>query len=180
MTSSVTAIRPTSRPTSSPVRGPLAFLPLLGQFASLLLAIGFVMIALNAMRIGLLTRFMGYLGIFTGVLVLFPIGSPVPVVQGFWLITLGYLLSGRWPTGVPPAWRSGRPEPWPSSQELREQRIRAAGGRRPHQAEADTGARGRRRRERGADAFDDVQAQAQATQVASRAVVRPRWGPHPP
>jgi hypothetical protein len=107
--------------------GPLAFLPLLGQFASLLLAVGFVMIALNAMRIGLLTRFMGYLGIFTGVLVLFPIGSPVPVVQGFWLIALGYLLSGRWPSGVPPAWRSGRAEPWPSSAELREQRMRASG-----------------------------------------------------
>jgi hypothetical protein len=107
--------------------GPLAFLPLLGQFASLLLAIGFVMIALNAMRVGLLTRFMGYLGIFTGVLVLFPIGSPVPVVQGFWLIALGYLFSGRWPTGVPPAWRSGRAEKWPSSAELREQRMRASG-----------------------------------------------------
>ncbi len=107
--------------------GVLAVLPLLGQFASLLLAIGFVMIALNAMRVGLLTRFMGYLGIFTGVLVLFPIGSPVPVVQGFWLLAVAYLLSGRWPTGVPPAWRSGRAEPWPSSAELREQRMRAAG-----------------------------------------------------
>ena len=107
--------------------GPLAILPLLGQLASLLLAIGFVMIALNAMRVGLLTRFMGYLGIFTGVLVLFPIGSPVPVVQGFWLVAVGYLLSGRWPTGVPPAWRSGRAERWPSSAELREQRMRAAG-----------------------------------------------------
>jgi len=59
------------------------------------------------MRVGLLTRFMGYLGIFTGVLVLFPIGSPVPVVQGFWLLALAYLFSGRWPNGVPPAWRSG-------------------------------------------------------------------------
>src|SRR5581483_6291748 len=82
--------------------GLLSFLPLLGQLASLLLAIGFVMIALSAMRVGLLTRFMGYLGIFTGVLVLFPIGSPVPVVQGFWLLAVGYLISGRWPTGIPP------------------------------------------------------------------------------
>jgi hypothetical protein len=80
------------------------------------------------MRVGLLTRFMGYLGIFTGVLVLFPIGSPVPVVQGFWLLALGYLFSGRWPTGIPPAWRSGRAEPWPSSAAMREQRMKAAGG----------------------------------------------------
>jgi hypothetical protein len=50
------------------------------------------------------------------------------VVQGFWLVALAYLISGRWPTGVPPSWRSGRAEPWPSAQELREQRIRASGG----------------------------------------------------
>lgn len=104
-------------------------LPFLGQAAAFLLALGFVLIALNAMRIGLLTRFMGYLGIFTGVLVIFPIGSPVPVVQGFWLLALAYLFSGRWPSGLPPAWRSGRAEPWPSSAQLREQRAAATGAR---------------------------------------------------
>ncbi len=116
--------------------GPLAYLPFLGQLASLLLAIGFVLVALNAMRVGLLTRFMGYLGIFTGVLVLFPIGSPVPVVQGFWLVALGYLLSGRWPSGVPPSWRSGRIEKWPSSAEVREQRMKARGGTPPARGKA--------------------------------------------
>ncbi len=109
--------------------GGLLALPFLGQAAALLLAVGFVLTSLNAMRVGLLTRFMGYLGIFTGILVLFPIGSPVPVVQAFWLLALAYLLSGRWPTGVPPAWRSGRAEPWPSSQQQRDQRARASGGR---------------------------------------------------
>jgi hypothetical protein len=99
--------------------------PVVGQLGALLLAIGFVMTSLNAMRVGLLTRFMGYLGIFVGVLVLFPIGSPVPIVQGFWLFALAYLLSGRWPSGVPPAWSSGRAERWPSSQEMREQRMKA-------------------------------------------------------
>ncbi|MEA2158842.1 MAG: hypothetical protein QOD66_1222 [Solirubrobacteraceae bacterium] len=106
----------------------LLVLPFIGQAAALLLAVGFVLIALQAMRVGLLTRFMGYLGIFTGVLVLFPIGSPVPVVQGFWLLALAYLFSGRWPNGVPPAWRSGQAEKWPSSADLRQQRARAAGG----------------------------------------------------
>jgi hypothetical protein len=103
-------------------------IPLIGQLGALLLAIGFVLISLNAMRVGLLTRFMGYLGIFTGVLVLFPIGSPVPIVQGFWLVALAYLFSGRWPSGVPPAWQTGQAERWPSSQELREQRMAARGG----------------------------------------------------
>jgi hypothetical protein len=110
--------------TSAP--GLLA-LPFIGQASALLLAVGFVLVALQAMRVGLLTRFMGYLGIFTGILVLFPIGSPVPVVQGFWLLALAYLFSGRWPNGVPPAWRSGRAEKWPSSAELREQRMKASG-----------------------------------------------------
>ena len=94
-----------------------------------MLAVGFVLISLNAMRVGLLTRFMGYLGIFTGILVLFPIGSPVPVVQAFWLLALAYLLTDRWPSGVPPSWRSGRAEAWPSAAEQREQRMKAAPGR---------------------------------------------------
>jgi hypothetical protein len=110
--------------------GGLIALPILGQAAALVLALGFVLVALNAMRVGLLTRFMGYLGIFTGVLVIFPIGSPVPVVQGFWLLALAYLFSGRWPTGIPPSWRSGKAEKWPSSKMMQEQRGAAAGGTR--------------------------------------------------
>jgi hypothetical protein len=90
---------------------------LAGQLA---LGFAFVMISLNAMRVGLLTRFMGVLGIIVGVLFVIPIGSPVPVVQAFWLGALAYLLSGRWPNGVPPAWASGRAEPWPSQQQMRE------------------------------------------------------------
>jgi hypothetical protein len=107
--------------------GLIVAVPLIAQLASLLLTAGFIWIALNAMRVGLLTRFMGYLGIFAGVLVLFPIGSPVPVVQGFWLIATAYLLTGRWPSGVPKAWSSGTAEPWPSGAQAREER--AAGQR---------------------------------------------------
>jgi hypothetical protein len=103
-------------------------LQLVGQAAALLLALAFVLVSLGALRVGLLTRFMGYLGMFAGVLLLFQI-TQVPVVQGYWLLALAYLLWGRWPTGVPPAWRSGRAEKWPSSQEMRELRVRAAGAR---------------------------------------------------
>jgi hypothetical protein len=58
----------------------------------------------------------------------FMVVSPAtqPVVQCFWLFMLALLFSGRWPNGVPPAWRTGRAEPWPTSAELREQRARAA------------------------------------------------------
>jgi hypothetical protein len=91
------------------------------------LAAGFalVMICLNAMRAGLLTRFMGVLGIIVGVLFALPgFAAGSPIVRVFWLGALAYLISGRWPTGLPPAWRSGRAEPWPSQQQVREQRER--------------------------------------------------------
>jgi hypothetical protein len=81
-----------------------------------------VLISINAMRVGLLTRFMGILGVIVGVLFVIPIGSQLPIVQCFWLISVGLLFLARWPGGVPPAWDTGRAEPWPSQQELREAR----------------------------------------------------------
>ena len=89
---------------------------------------GFALVSLTAMRQGLLTRFMGYLGIFAGVLVLFQI-TQIPIVQGYWLVAVAYLISGRWPTGLPPAWVTGRAEPWPPSSEMRARRAAASGGR---------------------------------------------------
>ena len=105
----------------------LLALQLLGQASALLLAVGFALVSLNAMRQGLLTRFVGYLGIFAGVLVLFQV-TQIPIVQGYWLAALAYLFSGRWPTGVPPAWTTGRAEPWASSAEIRARRAAGGGG----------------------------------------------------
>jgi hypothetical protein len=102
--------------------------PQLGNYLGVLLsAMAVVLVSLNAMRVGLLTRFMGFLGIFAGVLVIFPL-VPIPIVEGFWLVALGLLFAGQWPNGVPPAWRSGRSEPWPSSQAMREERAARGGG----------------------------------------------------
>jgi hypothetical protein len=53
------------------------------------------------------------------------------LIQVAWLLAVAYLLSGRWPNGDPPAWRTGEAVPWPSSAEMREQRQRAAGRGRP-------------------------------------------------
>jgi hypothetical protein len=103
-------------------------LQLIGQLAALLVAVAFVLVSLQAMNQGLLSRFMGYLGMFAGALVLFQI-TQVPVVQTFWLLAVAYLISGRWPTGVPPAWQSGRSEPWPSSAEMRARRAAEMGNR---------------------------------------------------
>jgi hypothetical protein len=85
----------------------------------LALAVGLVLICLNAMRAGLLTRFMGVLGIITGALLVFPLGSPLPIVQCFWLFMLGMLYLGFWPGGPPPAWASGEAMPWPSGGQRR-------------------------------------------------------------
>jgi hypothetical protein len=106
----------------------LLALQLVGQGSALLLAVGFALVSLTAMRQGLLTRFMGYLGIFAGVLVLFQI-TQIPIVQGYWLVAVAYLISGRWPTGLPPAWVTGKAEPWAPSAEMRARRATTGRGR---------------------------------------------------
>jgi hypothetical protein len=108
------------------------FIGLAGQLA---LAVGYVLVALNAMRVGLLTRFMGVLGCIIGALVILPL-APLPILQGFWLAALGALLLGRWPSGMPPAWTSGKAEPWPTKVELAAQRRATLEARRAARGEA--------------------------------------------
>jgi hypothetical protein len=140
----------------------LLILQIAAQLASLFVAIAFVLVALQAMRVGLLPRFLGYVGMISGALVLFPI-IVLPIVQFYWLLAVGYLLSGRWPSGLPAAWRTGRAEALPSSTEVRARRVA--------EAEAARGARGSRRRGRGAPAEDAAPA---ATVVEDDAAPRPR------
>ncbi len=75
------------------------------------LALGFWLVkgSLDAMRLGLLTRFMGVLGIALGPALVLGFGL---LVMPLWLFALGLLLAGYWPRGVPPAWETGRAEPW--------------------------------------------------------------------
>jgi hypothetical protein len=96
------------------------------QAAALALGFAFVIIALNAMRVGLLSRFMGVLGIIVGVTFVLPLDQQ-GIIRVFWLGALGFLILGRWPS-VPKAWVTGEAEPWPSQQQLREQRDAARGG----------------------------------------------------
>jgi hypothetical protein len=103
----------------------IAICKILGQLGALLIAVSFVLVSLQAMRVGLLPRFMGYVGMLAGVLFLFPITS-IPVVQLFWLLGLALLFAGRWSGGTPPAWRTGRAEAWPSSAEMRARRMAEA------------------------------------------------------
>jgi hypothetical protein len=96
--------------------GLVIVLPLLAQLGSFLLAGGVIWISLNAMRVGLLPKLLGWVGVFAGAFVLFPVGAIVPVVQGFWLAAVAVVIYGRWPQGNPPAWEAGIAVPWPSAQ----------------------------------------------------------------
>jgi hypothetical protein len=80
---------------------------------TLALALGIVLIGINAMRVGLVTKFVGIIGIFAGALLVLPL-NPLPVILSIWLLLLGVLFLGRWPGGTPPAWQTGRAEPWPA------------------------------------------------------------------
>jgi hypothetical protein len=89
---------------------------------SIALAFAMIMISLNAMRAGLLSRFMGILGIFVGVVLVIPLG--VQILQLFWFAALGLLFLGRWPGGRGPAWETGEAIPWPGAAEQREEMER--------------------------------------------------------
>ncbi len=103
----------------------------IGQLAT---ALAIVFTSLYAMRVGLLTRFLGVLGCIVGALLVLPaLFGPPAIVQSAWLVALGLLFVGRLGT-TPPAWESGQAEPWPTQQELRERaeqrdRVATRGGR---------------------------------------------------
>jgi hypothetical protein len=86
--------------------------------AALALTVAIVLVSLNGMRTGLLTRFMGALGMVSGVFQIIQVGASLPLVQTFWLGALALLFAGRRPGGDPPAWRTGRAEPWPTGQQV--------------------------------------------------------------
>lgn len=95
----------------------------IGMFA---LTFGFVMAALNAMRVGLVSKFMGNMGMFAAALPLLsafppiaPLAASAPLLQAVWLIALAALIMGRWPGGTPAAWSDGKAHPWPTAAEAR-------------------------------------------------------------
>jgi hypothetical protein len=81
-----------------------------GQLA---VAATFVLISLRSMRVGLLTRMMGAIGIIGGVLFLIPL-TPLPVVQALWLVFLGGMLLEFGGRPLPEAWSVAEARPWPS------------------------------------------------------------------
>jgi hypothetical protein len=104
---------------------------LVWETSALVLGFAIAMISLNAMRAGLLSRFMGVLGVIVGVAIppILPIDQQ-GIIRVFWLAALGMLFLGRW-RNMPKAWATGEAEPWPTQQQLREQREAARAEREP-------------------------------------------------
>jgi hypothetical protein len=95
-----------------------------GAASALALGSAFILIARNARQAGLLSPFMGVLGMivggffFLGPLIGQVLG-PLPIIQWFWLGAVGLVLIDRWPGGRGPAWEAGEAVPWPSAADLR-------------------------------------------------------------
>ena len=85
---------------------------------TLALAFAVVMISVNAMRVGLLSRFMGVLGIGIGVMLVIPFGVQ-PILQLAWLGSVAAIFLDHWPGGRGPAWETGEAIPWPGAAEQR-------------------------------------------------------------
>ena len=77
----------------------------------LALVFGMIYSALWCMRVGLLTRFWGMLGIAFGLFLVIPIFPPIPGLV-LWFAAIGLMFIGVWPRPLPPAWAAGEAIPW--------------------------------------------------------------------
>jgi hypothetical protein len=99
---------------------------IVGQVSALAFAAGVIGVMINALRVGLIPRWMGILGMFTGLLLFLPIGgAELQVVPALWMVMMGVLYAGRFPGGDPPAWIAGESRPWPSGAQVRAERQAA-------------------------------------------------------
>ncbi len=98
------------------------------------LAFALVYTCLFAMRVGLLTRFWGALGIAVGAAALLLLIQFTLV----WFIYFGLLAAGWLPRGRPPAWASGEAMPWPTPGEKASAELGGEDGDRDGEAEPDS------------------------------------------
>jgi len=89
------------------------------------LELALILIAPNAMRVGLLPRFLGYCGMVVGVAGMLLLGSaPEAAPPIFSLPSRASLFAGRWTAAEPPAWPHGRRAPVPSTPQRPGQPLR--------------------------------------------------------
>lgn len=129
----------------------------LGLGGAMSLALALILVSLYAMRAGLVSRFMGVLGIVLGAVYILPLLA-TPLVSLFWLGGLALLFINRWPGGRGPAWEHAEALPWPSAAQVAAHRraAEAEGEEKPAVDEMDPepkmsatpGARSRKRRKK--------------------------------
>jgi hypothetical protein len=95
--------------------------------AGLAFAFAMIIANVNSMRAGLVSSFVGIIGIIGGLLFVLPLGPP-QLLLFFWLLGVGVIALDRWPGGRGPAWASGEAEKWPTAME---RRMGASGGASP-------------------------------------------------
>jgi hypothetical protein len=75
--------------------------------------VAMIYIPLQAMRVGLLTRFFGTLGMALGAGMLFIVPAIALLTIAVWFLWLGLMIIDRTPGPRPPAWDAGVAIPWP-------------------------------------------------------------------
>jgi hypothetical protein len=75
--------------------------------------VAMIYVPLQAMRVGLLTRFFGTLGMALGAGMLFIVPAISLLTISLWFLWLGLIILGRTPGPRPPAWDTGVAIPWP-------------------------------------------------------------------
>jgi hypothetical protein len=99
---------------------PIVVAGTLGLVSWLALAAGMIGTLLAALRVGLVPRWVGFLGMFSAILIFLPLGGALlEVIPAFWMVAMGILLAGKWSSGDPPAWAAGEARPWPTAAERR-------------------------------------------------------------
>lgn len=93
--------------TLAEIAGNLFFPAVLG------LVVAMIYVSLQAMRVGLVTRFFGTLGMALGgaLVVIAPQISLLAI--SIWIGWMGFIFLDRVPKGRPPAWEAGEAIPWP-------------------------------------------------------------------
>ena len=81
--------------------------------ALLAMVVAMVYVPLNAMRVGLLTRFFATLGMALGASLILIQPQLSLLALMIWFAWLGFTILNRTPRGRPPAWEAGEAIPWP-------------------------------------------------------------------
>ena len=84
---------------------------LLSTIGVLAFVFGMVYTNLWSMRLGLLSRLWGAVGMAFGLFLVIPLLPPIPGLV-LWFAVTGLMLLGLWPRPLPPAWAAGEAIPW--------------------------------------------------------------------